>query len=130
MPKLTTEILFTILLTVPAFAMSQTAGVDAWEGRWVAQGTLFQVGITINESVIAVNEVESLGFVWNSGEGQVNGNVARIPVQYAGVKGIVRVELVNANTAVAIAASCMPDFMVVCALARGRQAIFKRVQIE
>ena len=37
-------------------------------------------------------------------------------------------KLINQITAVAFAATCMPDFMVVCALAKNRQAVFKKVE--
>ena len=48
-------------------------------------------------------------------------------VEYAGVTGKIRAELVDPNTAVAFAASCLPDFMVVCMLSKDRQAVFRKV---
>ena len=59
---------------------------------------------------------------------EVDGNIVRVNVEYAGVKGIIQAELINPITAVAFAATCMPDFMVVCALAKNRQAVFKKVE--
>ena len=75
-----------------------------------------------------VAQIESLGFVWTSQDGEVDGNIVRVNVEYAGVKGIIQAELINPITAVAFAATCMPDFMVVCALAKNRQAVFKKVE--
>ena len=65
--------------------------------------------------------------LWSSGDGEIDGNVARIEVEYSGASGGIRAELLNAKTAVLSAASCQPKFMVVCALSLGRQAIFRKV---
>jgi hypothetical protein len=101
-----------------------------WEGQWIAEGTLFQIQVAVNGGKLQVSEVESLGFVWLAEPGEIKGNIARIPIEYAGVNGIIEAELLDANTAVAHAASCLPDFMVVCALARDRQAIFRKLGDE
>lgn len=117
-------ILTMLLLCVSSSLRAQDA---AWNGQWQAEGSLFQISVKVSDGVMTVAEVESLGFVWTSEPGEVSGNVARIPVNYGGVSGIVQAELVNANTAVATAASCLPEFMVVCALARNQQAVFRKV---
>jgi len=75
-----------------------------------------------------IRQIESLGFEWTNSDGVVEGNIARVEVEYAGVSGIIQVELIDANTAVAFAATCTPEFMVVCALAKDRQAVFRRVE--
>ena len=67
-----------------------------------------------------------MGFIWTSKDGTIAGSIARIEVEYAGATGIIQAELVDAETAIAFAASCTPDFMVVCALAKDRQAVFKK----
>lgn len=77
-----------------------------------------------------VHQVESMGFIWTSKDGSVEGNIARVEVEYAGVTGIIQAELVDAQTAVAFAATCTPDFMVVCALAKDRQAVFKKISVN
>lgn len=109
---------------------AQPAPEPSWEGEWVAEGTLFRIAVSVENAELSVTQIESLGFVWSSGAGEVDGSVMRIPVQYAGVTGLVQAELVDAQTAVAFAASCMPEFMVVCALAQDRQAVFKKVSPE
>ena len=98
-----------------------------WNGEWVAQGTLFRIRVRVEESTIEIIEVESMGFEWTSEAGEIEGNVARVPVRYAGVSGIVQAQLIDSNTAVASAETCMPDFMVVCLLAKDRQAVFRKV---
>jgi len=43
------------------------------------------------------------------------------------VTGTVQAELLNPNSAVAFAVTCLPDFMVVCLLSKDRQAVFRKV---
>ena len=62
--------------------------------------------------------------------GSIEGNVVRVEVEYAGVTGIIQAELIDPNTAIAFAATCLPEFMVVCALAKDRQAVFRRVESQ
>ena len=71
-----------------------------------------------------------MGFIWTSKDGIVEGNIARVEVEYAGVTGIIQAELVDKETAIAFAATCAPDFMVVCALAKGQQATFKKISVN
>ena len=99
-----------------------------WNGKWIAEGTIFQIEVSVENEVMKVVQIESLGFEWTNQDGTVDGNIVRVEVEYAGVTGVIQAELVNENTAVVIAASCLPEFMVVCALAKGRQAIFKKVE--
>ncbi len=99
-----------------------------WNGIWNAEGTLFTIGIVVNGNVMKIRQIESLGFEWINSDGVVEGNIARVEVEYAGVSGIIQVELIDANTAVAFAATCTPEFMLVCALAKDRQAVFRRVE--
>jgi hypothetical protein len=68
-----------------------------------------------------------MGQVWNNEDGEIDGNVAKVKVIYAGASGIIQAELINADTAVLFAASCQPDFMVVCVLSKDRQAVFRKV---
>lgn len=127
MSKLIKILLTVFLLTASAQAQETTIPASVWNGEWIAEGTLFRIAVRVNESVMEVVEVESLGFVWTSEAGEIEGNIARVPVNYGGVSGIVQAELVNDTTAVAMAATCMPEFMVVCALAKDRQAIFRKL---
>ncbi len=99
-----------------------------WNGKWIAEGTIFQIEVSVENEVMKVVQIESLGFEWTNQDGKVDGNIVRVEVEYAGVTGVIQAELVDENTAVVIAASCLPEFMVVCALAKGRQAIFKKVE--
>ena len=120
-------LLLALSATAATHAQSDQAPADSrWEGQWRAEGTLFEIRVNVTDGVMTVGEVESLGFVWTSEAGEVTGNIARIPVSYGGVSGIVQAELVDASTAVAVAASCMPEYMVVCALARNQQAVFRK----
>jgi len=114
----------------PAVVLAQDEYVQHWNGKWMADGSLFQVGVAVENNVMKLTQIESMGFIWNSKVGSVEGNILRVDVSYAGVTGTIQAELVDANTAVAFAASCMPEFMVVCALAKDRQAIFRKVQSD
>ncbi len=77
---------------------------------------------------MVVNQVESLGFMWTNQNGEVDGKIAQVEVEYAGATGIVIAELIEPNMAIVTASTCVPDFMVVCALTKGRQAIFRKVE--
>ena len=101
-----------------------------WNGVWNAEGTLFTIGVSVEDSVMEVEQIESLGFLWTSKNGSIEGNVVRVEVEYAGVTGIIQAELIDPNTAIAFAATCLPEFMVVCALAKDRQAVFRRVETQ
>jgi hypothetical protein len=116
--------LFSSFLTAQEVQESNDA---VWNGHWIGDGTLFEIRVEVENGVMIVHEVESMGFIWTSKDGVIEGNIARVEVQYAGVTGIIQAELVDAETAVAFAATCTPDFMVVCALAKDRQAVFKKV---
>lgn len=128
--RLHTCLLTLLCLGVAGSLGAQPAPEPSWEGEWVAEGTLFRIAVSVEGGEMTVTEIESLGFVWSSEAGAVEGSVARIPVQYAGVTGLIQAELVDAQTAVAFAASCLPEFMVVCALAKDRQAVFKKVSAD
>lgn len=119
--------LFVIASLLGGSVHAQELSSTAWNGEWQVEGTLFRIQVVVNESVIEVVQVESLGFEWTSQAGDIEGNVARVPVVYAGVSGTIQAELVDSTTAVAFAATCVPEFMVVCALAKDRQAIFRKV---
>ena len=99
-----------------------------WNGAWIADGTLFQIEVLVENNVMKLVQIESLGFEWTSKNGKVDGNIVRVEVEYAGVTGMLQAELVDENTAVVFAATCLPEFMVVCALAKGRQAIFRKLE--
>ncbi|MCH8264247.1 MAG: hypothetical protein IIC10_02520 [Proteobacteria bacterium] len=116
------------LLALPSQAQEDLSA--NFDGVWTADGTLFTIGIAVEDGVLKITQMESLGFEWTNADGKLEGNVATIEVDYisAGVTGIIQVELVDANTAIAFAATCTPDFMVACLLAKGRQAVFRRVE--
>tara|TARA_B110000881_G_scaffold76638_1_gene66704 strand:- start:862 stop:1323 length:462 start_codon:yes stop_codon:yes gene_type:complete len=98
-----------------------------WGGIWVAEGTLFSITVTIENEEFKVGQVESLGFEWTSENGKIDGNIVTVQIEYAGVSGTIQAELMSPNTAVAFAATCLPDFMVVCMLSKDRQAVFRKV---
>jgi len=98
-----------------------------WDGTWLVEGTLFSINVAIENEELKVQQVESLGFEWTSKNGKIIGNVVTVEIEYAGVTGSIQAELVDPNTAVAFAATCLPDFMVVCLLSKDRQAIFRKV---
>ena len=98
-----------------------------WEGIWVADGTLFSIAAAIEKEEFRVVQLESLGFEWSSENGKIDGKVVTIEIKYAGVTGTIQAELVDPNTAVAFAATCLPNFMVVCMLSKDRQAVFRKV---
>lgn len=121
-------LLLIMVFSFPTSSLAQTIQSTDWNGDWIGEGTLFKIGVSVENNVMKVVQIESLGFVWTSQDGEVDGNIVRVNVEYAGVKGIIQAELINPITAVAFAATCMPDFMVVCALAKNRQAVFKKVE--
>lgn len=100
---------------------------EHWDGLWIVEGTLFSIAVAIENEELTVQQVESLGFEWSNRNGKIDGNVVTVEVEYAGVTGKIQAELVDPNTAVAFAASCLPDFMVVCMLSKDRQAVFRKV---
>lgn len=121
-------LLLTILSATQGPVTAQTQIVNAdWEGEWLAEGTLFRIGVTADNGLLKITQIESMGQIWSSGDGKIDGNIARVEVEYAGAAGVIRAELLDAKTAVLSAASCQPEFMVVCALSQGRQAIFRKV---
>ena len=106
---------------------AQEVDYTVWNGHWIGEGTIFEIRVEVEEGLIKVHQVESMGFIWTSKDGTVEGNIARVEVEYAGVTGIIQAELVDEETAIAFAATCVPDFMVVCALAKDQQATFKKI---
>lgn len=118
----------TCLLGMSMSVRSQEDLSQYWNGVWNAEGTLFTIAVEVTDGSMQVTKIETMGFEWSNENGQVDGNIVTVKVEYAGVTGTIQAELLDANTAVAFADICMPDFMVVCALAKGRQAVFRRVQ--
>ena len=114
-------------LLVSASATAQEDLSVHWDGTWVVEGTLFSIAVIIEDEEFKVRQIESLGFEWTSKNGSIDGNVVTLGIKYAGVAGTIQAELVNPNTAVAFAATCLPDFMVVCMLSKDRQAVFRKI---
>ncbi|MEX2131211.1 MAG: hypothetical protein WD772_06965 [Pseudohongiellaceae bacterium] len=118
-----------LLIAIPATGLRAQAAEDySWEGTWIAEGSFFSVAVTVSENRFVVAAVESLGFEWSTEAGTVVGQQAAIEVSYAGATALILVQLIDANIAVASAASCLPEYLVVCALAQNRQARFVRVE--
>ena len=101
----------------------------AWEGEWAANGTYFKISVAVEDNVLKVTQLESLGFEWTSKDAVIDGNVVEVEVDYitGGVSGIIRAELLDDSTGVLSVKTCAPEFMVSCALSKGRQAYFTKV---
>ncbi len=99
-----------------------------WNGVWTAEGTIFSVQVAVADGAVELRQLESLGFEWTSGTGTATGAVLEIEVDYAGVSGVIEARLQDTVTAIVFARSCRPDFMVVCVLAKNRQAIFRKTE--
>ena len=114
----------------PFLLVSASAQEDLsthWDGTWIVEGALFSIAVAIEDEEFRVAQIESLGFEWSSNNGTLNGNVVTVEIQYAGVTSTIQAEIIDPSTAVAFAATCLPDFMVVCMLSKNRQAIFRKV---
>ncbi len=98
-----------------------------WNGVWSVDGSLFSIAVVVENSEMKVTQIESAGFEWTNKNGEIDGNIVSMEVEYAGVTGIIQAELIDANTAVAFAATCVPDFMVVCLLSKDRQVTFRKL---
>lgn len=113
------------------FSSSLLAQEDshAWEGQWVANGTYFKIAVTVEDNVLKVTQLESLGFEWTSKDAVIDGNIVEVEVDYitGGVTGIIRAELLDESTGVLSVKTCTPEFMVSCALSKGRSAYFTKV---
>ena len=119
------------LVTTAATTAAKAGEADYsqyWNGVWTAEGTLFSVAVSVVGSRVELRQLESLGFEWSADNGRVAGAVLEIEVDYAGVSGIIEARLQDAATAVVSARSCLPDYRVVCALARNRQATFRKAE--
>ena len=100
---------------------------EYWNGVWTAAGTLFSVEVTVENDRVQLRQIESLGFQWSSREGAASGNILEFEVDYAGVSGVIQARLEDATTAIVFTRTCLPDYMVVCVLAKDRQAVFRKV---
>jgi len=107
-----------------ASAQEETAGDDPWDGVWTAQGTAFSIRVIRQDQRMFVAPAQSMGFVWNSGIGSINGDTATIEVEYQGARGTVVVTRDERGVATARALSCLPETHLMCALARGQQVRF------
>jgi hypothetical protein len=125
------------ILSLVFFGLTSLTGqaqdtlAEDWVGEWVADGTLFQIRVDVVDNVLKVTQIESMGFEWSSEDAELQGNAVEVAVDYqtGGVSGIIRAELLNKTTGVLSVKTCTPDFMVSCALSKGRQAIFRKVSL-
>ncbi len=108
-------------------SLSAQESTTNWDGHWVAEGTLFQVEVQVEGKQVSLTQVESMGFVWTSQPGIIANDVLQVKVAYGGVTGLIQAELQEDNSALVFAATCEPEFMVVCALAKDRQALFRKL---
>ena len=125
--KLTVPVVFiSSLLIAQAELYAQVFSEQVWEGRWVADGSLFEVRIEVENSVMTISQIESMGFVWQSKSAKVAGNIATVEVEYIGVTGIAQAQVISEDTAVVSALSCKPNYMVICLLTKDQQVIFRK----
>jgi len=119
--------IFFILVFSPSLSAQEDS--HAWEGQWAANGTYFKIAVTVEDNVLKVTQLESLGFEWTSKDATINGNIVEVEVDYitGGVSGVIRAELLDDSTGVLSVKTCTPEFMVSCALSKGRQAYFTKV---
>ena len=115
------------IFSMSAYNQVQNNLESNWSGEWVAEGTIFKVRVEAKDSDLTVYQIESMGFDWTNEIGELKENIATINVEYAGVKGIIQVEFIDETTASVFAASCIPEYMVVCLLAKDQKAVFKKV---
>jgi hypothetical protein len=112
-----------------SFSLSAQEDSHTWEGQWAANGTYFKIAVAVEDNVLKVTQLESMGFEWTSKDAVIDGNIVEVEVDYitGGVSGIIRAELLNDSTGVLSVKTCTPEFMVSCALSKGRQAYFTKV---
>ena len=120
-------VLLSCIYSASFHGQTQNNSVYDLNGQWVAEGTVFRVRLEIDGSSVIVHQLESMGFDWTNEIGHIEGNIATISVEYAGVKGVIQAEFFDETTASVSAASCTPDFMVICLLAKDQKAIFKKI---
>lgn len=116
-----------LLLQLSQAALAAEDYSEYWNGVWTAEGTIFSVEVTVRDGSVELRQLESLGFQWSSSAGTVTGAIMEFEVDYAGVSGVIQARLEDPVTAVVFARTCLPEFMVVCALAKDRQARFRKV---
>ena len=69
-----------MIFSFPTSSSAQTIQSTDWNGEWVGEGTLFKIGISVENNVMKVAQIESLGFVWTSQDGEVDGNLSLIHI--------------------------------------------------
>lgn len=116
-----------MFMSLPSLAQEDFS--DAWSGEWVANGTYFRIGVSVENDLLSVTQIESLGFEWTAKDAVIDGNTVEVEVDYetGGVSGIILAELLSQTTGVLSVKTCTPDFMVSCALSKGRKAYFTKV---
>jgi len=117
-----------LLLCLTLSAHAQEDLSHHWDGVWNAEGTLFTIAVAVSNGIMRVDKIETMGFEWDNEDGVIDGNTVKVAVEYAGVTGIIQAELIDPTTAIAFPASCVPDYMVVCALSKNLQATFRKVE--
>lgn len=120
--------LIIFLLAIASAGASAQTNSDQWSGIWQAEGTLFTLNVTNDNEQLYIRPEESLGFIWQSGVGHIDGLSAAMEVRYQGAIGMVLVQLEDSGTAIARALSCVPDYHVVCALVKNQQVRFVKIE--
>src|SRR5690606_5273914 len=123
---LATALLWSIAIS--ASAQGMTGHGDPWDGVWMVEGTAFSIRVIRQDQRMLVSPVQSLGFVWSSGIGNIYEDTATIEVEYQGARGTVVVTQEGNGRAIARALNCLPQTHLICALVQGQQVRFIKTE--
>ena len=119
--------LLSALIAFPMLGQAQDQQTS-WQGLWTAAGTPFALRLVQRAAgeAIELEQIESLGFEWQATSIRENAGSLLIDIEYAGVTGTIQVQRQDQDTALAMPLNCTPEYMVVCVLSKGQQALFLR----
>lgn len=114
------------MLMLSSIAIEASAADERWLGVWQVKNSPFTLHVVVEDDMLQIRPVESLGFQWRNSPGRINGDSATFNVEYQGVLATVHVQLGENGTAIAKPLICRPDYHVVCALVQNQQALFTK----
>lgn len=126
-PSGVVRLILTCLLALGSTSSLSQTPQSQWSGIWQVEGSPFTVRVTSHDSLLHVEPVESMGFIWRNTPGRINGDNATFEVEYQGVTATVLVQKADEVTAIARPLSCQPDYHIVCALVQNQQALFVKL---
>ena len=53
-------------------SVASAAEASVWDGEWLAEGTLFRIGVTVEDNIMKVVQIESMGQIWSNRDGNVD----------------------------------------------------------